>query len=294
MAVCAAALLAGLSAPSAQGATTIGQLAPGSPAIATCEDPSETNTEYIEPTVTGGTSYVVPAGGAAITSWSTNAAAGAGQQLKMKVWRKVGEPATYQVVAQDGPRTLTPGALNTFPVNLPTQSGDLIGLIIVLGSPPTACAFGAPGNTVFAPTNFGDLSNGEARSFPDAIPDVSLNLSAVVAFKTSNDFNVVKVKKNKKKGTAVLTVDVPGPGQLSLQGTGVKPQRARGATISKQVTEAGKVKLRVKAKGAKMQKLLSTGKVKVKAKITFTPSATGGDVAGDPNTDPKRIKLIDK
>jgi len=86
---------------------------------------------------------------------------------------------------------------------------------------------------------------------------------------------------------------VPGPGQLSLRGAGLKPQRAGGATISKQVTEAGKVKLRIKAKGAKKGKLLDTGKVKVKAKVTFKPSATGGDVAGDPNTDTKKIKLID-
>ena len=46
----------------------------------------------MQPTVTSGNTYVVPAGGVAITSWSTNAAAGAGQQLKMKVFRKIGEP----------------------------------------------------------------------------------------------------------------------------------------------------------------------------------------------------------
>ena len=34
--------------------------------------------------------------------------------------------------------------------------------------------------------------------------------------------------------------------------------------------------------------LLDTGKVKVKAKITFKPAATGGDVAGDPSTDPRK------
>ena len=288
---CAAALLVGLSAPSAHGAATIGQLHPGNPVVDSCG--GNTNFELIQPTVATGPAYVVPAGGVAITSWSTKANPGAGQVLRFKLWRKVAEPATYRVVAQDGPRTLTPGVLNTFPVNLPAQPGDVMGMTIVLDSADTACIFDSLGSTPLTPPTFGDFAVGETSPFEPDIPDTLLNLSAVVGFKASNDIEFVKVKKNKNNGTATLTVDVPGPGQLSLKGPGVKPQRVGGATVSKQVTEAGKVKLRIKAKGAKKSKLLDTGKVKVKVKVTFKPSATGGDVAGDPNTDPKTIKLID-
>lgn len=292
----AAVLLVGLSASSAFGATTtIGQLAPNnSPAVPCAADPGMPF-ETLEPTVSSGNSYAVPAGGAAITSWSTNAAnasVGQAQQLKLKVWRKVADPALYQVVGHDGFRPLTAGTLNTFPVNLAAQPGDVIGLTISPDSDDTGCVFDSPGNTSMT-AGPGDFLDGASASFSPVLPNLGLNVSAVVAGKASNEFDLVKVKKNKNNGTATLTVDVPGPGELSLRGTGVKAQRAGGATISKEVTQAGKVKLKVKAKGAKKNKLLDRGKVKVKVKVTFKPSASGGDVAGDPNTEPKKIKLID-
>jgi hypothetical protein len=107
---------------------------------------------------------------------------------------------------------------------------------------------------------------------------------------TSNDISFGKLKKNKDKGTAVLSVNVPGPGTLTLGGTGVKPQRhARlDGTVSKAVTSAGVAKLKVKAKGAKKKKLLETGKVKVKLKVTFTPTG------GAPKVETRRAKLIDR
>jgi hypothetical protein len=104
----------------------------------------------------------------------------------------------------------------------------------------------------------------------------------------TNDITLGKVIKKKKKGIALVKVDVPGPGTLALTGTGIKPQRsAGGATASKAVTAAGRVTLKVKAKGAKKAKLQDNGKVKVTAKIAFTP--TGGTA----DTETKKIKLID-
>ncbi len=93
----------------------------------------------------------------------------------------------------------------------------------------------------------------------------------------SNKFDFGGVKLDKAKGTATLSVDVPGPGTLSLSGKGVVGQRlARHARVSaaRKVGKAGTVKLTVKAKGKAKRKLNSTGKAKVKAKVTFTP--TGG------------------
>jgi DNA-binding beta-propeller fold protein YncE len=102
----------------------------------------------------------------------------------------------------------------------------------------------------------------------------------------SNDFSFGKLKRHKRKGTATLTVNVPAPGALVLAGKGLKPQRpGTQAAISKTVSAAGKVKLLIKAKGRKKRKLSRTGKVKVKAKVTFTPTN------GDPNKKSKRIKL---
>jgi hypothetical protein len=86
-----------------------------------------------------------------------------------------------------------------------------------------------------------------------------------------------KPKLNKKKGTALLPVTVPGSGTLSLRGKGLvkmRPGLARRARqLAKAVGHAGTYRLKVKARGAKKSKLLATGKVKVKAVVTFKPSS---------------------
>lgn len=101
----------------------------------------------------------------------------------------------------------------------------------------------------------------------------------------SNLFSFGKLKLNKKKGTATLTIDVPGPGNLALGGKGVVKQRGGTAAASKAVSKAGKVTLRIKAKGKKKAKLIDTGKVKVKPKVTFSPTG------GTPATQTRRITL---
>jgi DNA-binding beta-propeller fold protein YncE len=102
----------------------------------------------------------------------------------------------------------------------------------------------------------------------------------------SNAFSFGKVKKNKRKGTAKLTVIVLGPGELVLAGKKVK-----GDTEQVEATAAGaspnaiKAVLKVKAKGKGKRKLKRTGKAKVKADVTYTPDG------GEPNTKSKRVKL---
>jgi hypothetical protein len=97
----------------------------------------------------------------------------------------------------------------------------------------------------------------------------------------SNAFTIGGVKRNTKKGTATLTVQVPGPGEVALSGNGVRPLRpvARRDRDSspKPVGAPGPVELQVKATGGKKRKLLKAGKVKVRATITYTP--TGGSPA---------------
>jgi hypothetical protein len=103
---------------------------------------------------------------------------------------------------------------------------------------------------------------------------VELQLSPPVT--PSNAFTLGKLKRNKKKGTAKIPVTVPGPGTLKLTGKNLVPQRPAGRLVrlARSVSAAGTVKLLIKAKGKAKKKLNKTGKVKVKPKITFTP--TGG------------------
>jgi hypothetical protein len=62
--------------------------------------------------------------------------------LKFKVFRESG--SSYTVAGHDGPRALTPGAINTFKVAIPVQGGDTIGLNDLNASEhPNACLFAA-------------------------------------------------------------------------------------------------------------------------------------------------------
>jgi len=153
--------------------TTIGQLAPGTSPSAYCRSPSY---DEVQPTVATGRGYVVPAGGV-ITSWSTNAAAGAGQQLELKVFRNV-SGTTFAVVGVDGPHALVPGRIDTFSAHVPVAAGDVIGLQDRSGTAaPDACVFRAPGSDL---ERQGDLGVGASGAFT-AYSGYRVNVTAVVS-----------------------------------------------------------------------------------------------------------------
>jgi DNA-binding beta-propeller fold protein YncE len=98
----------------------------------------------------------------------------------------------------------------------------------------------------------------------------------------SNQFKFLRLVLNRQKGTATLTVNVPGPGKLMLAGATVKK-------LTKMAKRAGNVKLAVKAKGKALKKLNETGKATLKAKLTFTP--TGGAALTKPRSLTLKKKL---
>jgi len=91
------------------------------------------------------------------------------------------------------------------------------------------------------------------------------------AVNPSNLFTIAGVTRNKKRGTATITVTVPNAGELVGSGNGVKASSAGEAVTSKSVV-AGQAKLKVKAKGKKRRNLNRKGKVKLNVAITYTPS----------------------
>ncbi len=68
--------------------------------------------------------YAAPLPGV-ITSWSFQADASP-PQLKFKVGRFVGG-SNFTIVGDTPTQTMTPNALNTFPIRIPVQAGDVIG-----------------------------------------------------------------------------------------------------------------------------------------------------------------------
>jgi hypothetical protein len=257
----------------AAASVTIGQLAPGA-AAAGCNQEND----WVQPTVTSGNSYVVPGAGT-ITSWSTNAAAGAGRMLAMKIFRKTGDPNVYAVVGHGGPYPLAGGLVNTFPASIPVKAGDLLGVNATnAGTINTACFFSVPGEpTLYF---FGNLNDGQSAAFVND-PGTRPNVTAV--FAPSNTVTVGNTTRNKKKGTATLNLTLPNPGELTASGNGVKASSA-GAVSSKAVP-AGAAQLLIKAKGKKKRKLNEKGKVKVSLAVTYTPTG------GDPGTQSVKVKL---
>jgi hypothetical protein len=104
-----------------------------------------------------------------------------------------------------------------------------------------------------------------------------------VEFQPSNALALGKLKMNKKKGTATLTVFLPQPsaGSLTLQGKGLKTQ-----TMA--ITGQGQVKLKVIGKGRVKKALRKKGKRKVQINVTYAP--TGNSAA----TQSRRAKLVRK
>lgn len=91
-----------------------------------------------------------------------------------------------------------------------------------------------------------------------------------------NSFRIAAIRKNRRLGTATLTVVVPGPGQLMLDGAVFR---------HRQVDGAGRVKLRVVPKGAKRRALRRDGSVRLGVTITFVPTG------GEPNSRTIKLRL---
>jgi streptogramin lyase len=174
------------------------------------------------------------------------------------------------------------GQLSTNNLGRLTPSGDyttLGGFTPAGGRGPRQLTSG-PGNTLWVTLEVPGSSTNEAvarvTGFGEPPPGVPETPPGV----PENDFEFGKVKKNKKKGTAKLTVVVPGPGEVEL----AKTKKVKGD--EERAEAAGEVKLLVKPGGKAKGKLKDRGKVKVEAEVTYTPTG------GTPNTEDKKLKLV--
>jgi hypothetical protein len=96
------------------------------------------------------------------------------------------------------------------------------------------------------------------------------NASVDAVVVKSNGFTLGAPIRNKKKGTARLPVTVPGPGTLTLTGSGVVKRLSAPASKSVAVG-AGTAKLVIKARGKTKRKLNRRGKAQVKVRVTYAP-----------------------
>jgi hypothetical protein len=105
-----------------------------------------------------------------------------------------------------------------------------------------------------------------------------MTLPPIAPPKLSNKIGFGKLKLNKAKGTAKLTLVLPEPGSVTLVGKGVKK-------VAKPAKAAGNLGIPIAATGKAKATLSRTGTVKLALKITFTPAG------GSPNTQSHSLKL---
>jgi hypothetical protein len=181
MAVVAGALM--VSAVPAS-ATTLGQLA-------ATPNGCVSNFDDLQPAVSSGASYAAPSAGT-ITSWSTQTFGSLAQTETFKVYRPVAGAFTYKVVAHDS-RTLATPALNTFPVNIAVEAGDLIGLHPDSGFP--TCSFVFTGDNAYQLT--GNLQDGQQGGPFNVYANRRINVTA--QFTATTGQRAAALKKCKKK-----------------------------------------------------------------------------------------------
>jgi hypothetical protein len=143
------------------------------------------------------------------------------------------------------------------------------------------------GNGFFVKRVFTDLDGVSPWAGEDAGPVGQFRLTLLP---TSNSFTFGALIRNKRKGTAMLPVSVPGPGTLALSGNGIKARTAK-AVAGVSVSAAGTVNLPLKPKGKLRKRLRSRHKAKVGLTVTFTPT---GNPAGDRSTQSLSTKLIQR
>jgi hypothetical protein len=262
-------------------------------------------------TVPGTPSYATPHG--VLTSWrfhsSADPAAGA---VRLKIFRYTGTALVFKVLAESSLKTLEPDTAYDFKERIPVDQGDLLGLTASGDAEVGITVPGTPQNQL-AQFGGGDIPPGQTGTATIAWPDLRPSVVATVEADADNDgfgddtqdkcpvdrttqalcqFSFGKLKRNEKRGTAVLPVTVPGAGTVSLSGKGVAGQQARTSRAAsakgRAVASASTVKLVVKGKGRKKQKLNETGKVKLNLAITYTPTG------GEPSTRPMKVKLKKK
>lgn len=270
-------LLAAFSLASpAQGSVTIGHvLGTGTPAPLSCFPTCTLRQATLAPEDGVSASGLTSPANGVVTSVGINVVA-SNQSGDLTIRLRVLRGRTG--VATSDPVTLVDAdGVQTFATELPIAVGDGIGIDTL---PTTPGGIGiargtAAGNSVvelFSPP----LLDGGPEQTAQGSPGGVLDVNAVV--EPTNAFAFGKVAGSKSNGSATVSVNVPNAGTLVVGGKGVK-------RTSKSVTAPGVVKLKIRAKGKQLRTLNQTGKVKVAAKVTFTPTG------GDPKARSKTVRL---
>jgi hypothetical protein len=206
-----------------------------------------------------------------VTSWRFKSGSN-GNTVSLRVLRP-GAGVTFTGVGVSASATSAGGLNGPFTTSLPIQRGDHVGLNRTNGALVLSTDVGSTQIYWTPPLAEGQTLAGTAGMNQEVL------VQAVVEPSNTLTFGTPALKK--AKGTALLTVNVPNPGQLTYSGTGVKVTPIGVTTI----VPGGQVQVKVRATGKKLKKLRAKGKVAVAPKFNYTPDS------GQPSTQVKKLKL---
>jgi hypothetical protein len=241
----------------AQGAVTIGstmngpadEINPGCGVGCTIMNPALSNPADVAP---GGLSSPV---NGTVTSWSYKMVIGGGS-IALRILRPAGLPS-FTGVGTSAPVTPISSGSPQGPVatSLPIKAGDFIALNASGGQSPLI-------DTAGTTTLYWNPQLMDGQTLPGTAGVRIVAIQATV--EPSNKVTFGAVKRNTKRGSAKVTLNVPNGGALAYGG----PVSVAGPTS---MVVGASIQVTVKAKGKSKKKLDDKGKVKVKLAVTFTP-----------------------
>jgi uncharacterized repeat protein (TIGR01451 family) len=153
------------------------------------------------------------------------------------------------------------------------------------GGPPWSWRTGplASGASIRCSLVVGFVATGQianSATVAGVLPDLAPGNNTATATVEVKPFRLLgRVKRNKRRGTAILSVSVPAPGKVTLGGKGIKRQVKTAAL-------AGVVKLNVVPTGKAKERLADKGKASVRARIAYVGPG------GQPTKTSTLVKLV--
>jgi hypothetical protein len=208
-----------------------------------------------------------------VTSWRFKSVT-AGGSIALRILHPVGGPSFTGAgtSAQVTPNGTVP-AQGPFPTSLPIRAGDFVGLNATALQTPL---IDTPAMELYwnAPT----LADSQTAQGTAGTREVAVQAQV----EPTNTVTFGTPARNKKKGTAAITMTVPNAGDLIYSGNGLS------ITGPPTVSTPRDVQLIVKVIGKKRKKLARKGKLGVSFQVSFTPSQ------GSLHTSTESLKLRKK
>jgi hypothetical protein len=208
-----------------------------------------------------------------VTSW--RAKANVTDRLTLRVLRQTGG-LSFTAAATGAEFNSAGSDTGQVATSLPIAIGDTIGLNSAMGRLIEGETTGATMGSFVPP-----LADG-ATLAATAVPNREVLVQATI--EPTNTVTAGTIVRNKKKGTATVTITVPNAGQLSYTGTGVN------VTGPASIAAPGDVQVTVRATGKKRKKLNKKGKVSVSFGTTFTPNFGAAGITPTNLTLRKKLK----